>query len=146
VAQTVGKSGLELLIFVVPEASERGLSEFQRHFGAKSVDRRLAWRPNTSTPRTEGPGGLADREGSTMTKSKVMVWLLIALGVVSGVAGAIILAVAQRIWATPRKELLALDIDRGDYAAVMVYRGVPLLLLSVLILASTSIVVAAKKA
>jgi hypothetical protein len=60
-----------------------------------------------------------------MTKSKVMVWLLIALGVVSGVAGAIILAVAQRIWATPRKELLALDIDRGDYAAVMVYRGVP---------------------
>ena len=81
-----------------------------------------------------------------MTKSKVMVWLLIALGVVSGVAGAIILAVAQRIWATPRTELLALDIDRGDYAAVMVYRGVPLLLLSVLILASTSIVVAAKKA
>jgi hypothetical protein len=44
------------------------------------------------------------------------------------------------------KELLALDIDRDDAAGVMVLRGVPLLLLSVLILASTSIVVAAQKA
>ena len=59
-----------------------------------------------------------------MTKSKVMVWLLIALGVVSGVAGAIILAVAQRIWATPRKELLALDLD-PDAAGVMVFRVSP---------------------
>ena len=75
-----------------------------------------------------------------------MVWLLIALGVVSGVAGAIILAVAHRIWATPRKVLLARDIDREDHAAVLLFQGVPLLLLSVLILASTSIVVAAKKA
>jgi hypothetical protein len=83
---------------------------------------------------------------ATPAKSKsVMVWLLIALGVISGVAGAISLAVAYWIWATPRKELLALDLD-PDAAGVMVFRGVPLLLLSVLILASTSIVVAAKKA
>jgi hypothetical protein len=74
-----------------------------------------------------------------------MVWLLIALGVISGVAGAISLAVAYWIWATPRKELLALDLD-PDAAGVMVFRGVPLLLLSVLILALTSIVVAVKKA
>jgi hypothetical protein len=84
--------------------------------------------------------------GATPAKSKsVMVWLLIALGVISGVAGAISLAVAYWIWATPRKELLALDLD-PDAAGVMVFRGVPLLLLSVLILALTSIVVAAKKA
>jgi hypothetical protein len=83
---------------------------------------------------------------ATPAKSKsVMVWLLIALGVISGVAGAISLAVAYWIWATPRKELLALDLD-PDAAGVMVFRGVPLLLLSVLILALTSIVVAAKKA
>lgn len=85
--------------------------------------------------------------GATPAKSKaVLVWLLIVLGVISGVAGAISLAVAYWIWATPAKELLALDIDRDDAAGVMVYRGVSLLLLSVLILASTSIVVAAKKA
>jgi hypothetical protein len=85
--------------------------------------------------------------GATQARSKsVMVWLLIALGVISGVAGAISLAVAYWIWATPAKELLALDIDRDDAAGVMVFRGVPLLLVSVLILASTSIVVAAKKA
>jgi hypothetical protein len=84
--------------------------------------------------------------GATPAKSKsVMVWLLIALGVISGVAGAISLAVAYWIWATPRKELLALDLD-PDAAGVMVFRGVPLLLLSVLILALTSIVVAVKKA
>ena len=53
--------------------------------------------------------GLAGREGLTMTgtrpaKSKsVMVWLLIALGVISGVAGAISLAVAYWIWATQRR-------------------------------------------
>jgi hypothetical protein len=83
---------------------------------------------------------------ATPAKSKsVMVWLLIALGVISGVAGAISLAVAYWIWATPRKELLALDLD-PDAAGVMVFRGVPLLLLSVLILALTSIVVAVKKA
>jgi hypothetical protein len=40
-----------------------------------------------------------------------MVALVIALGVISGVAGAISLAVACWIWATPRKELLALDLD-----------------------------------
>jgi hypothetical protein len=72
-----------------------------------------------------------------------MVWLLIALGVISGVAGAISLAAAYWIWTTPRKELLALDIH-PDAAGVMVFRGVPLLLLSVLILASTSIGVAAR--
>jgi len=84
--------------------------------------------------------------GATPAKSKsVMVWLLIALGVISGVAGAISLAVAYWILATPRKELLALDLD-PDAAGVMVFRGVPLLLLSVLILALTSIVVAVKKA
>jgi len=84
--------------------------------------------------------------GATPAKSKsVMVWLLIALGVISGVAGAIRLAVAYWIWAPPRKELLALDLD-PDAAGVMVFRGVPLLLLSVLILALTSIVVAVKKA
>jgi hypothetical protein len=84
--------------------------------------------------------------GATPAKSKsVMVWLLIALGVISGVAGAISLAVAYWIWATPRKELLALDLD-PDAAGVMVFRGVPLLLLSVLILALTSIVVTVKKA
>jgi hypothetical protein len=84
--------------------------------------------------------------GATPAKSRsVMVWLLIALGVISGVAGAISLAVAYWIWATPRKKLLALDID-PDAAGVMVFRGVPWLLLSVLILALTSIVVAAKKA
>lgn len=79
-----------------------------------------------------------------MTK-KVMLWLLIALGVVSGLAGAISLGVAYWIWAAPAKELLARDIDRDGTAVVMVFRGVPLLLLSVLILASTSIVVAAKR-
>jgi hypothetical protein len=84
--------------------------------------------------------------GATPAKSKsVMVWLLIALGVISGVAGAISLAVAYWIRATPRKELSALDLD-PDAAGVMVFRGVPLLLLSVLILALTSIVVAVKKA
>ena len=57
---------------------------------------------------------------------------------------AISLAVAYWIWATPAKELMALDIDRDDAAAVIVFRGVPLLLLSVLILAITTIVVAAK--
>ena len=83
--------------------------------------------------------------GPLQAKSKsVMVWLLIALGVISGIAGAISLAVAYWIWATPAKELLALDLD-PDVAGVMVFRGVPLLLLSVLILASISIVVAAKK-
>jgi hypothetical protein len=40
-----------------------------------------------------------------------MVSLVIAMGVISGVAGAISLAVAYWIWATPRKELLALDLD-----------------------------------
>jgi hypothetical protein len=84
--------------------------------------------------------------GAAPAKSKsVMVWLLIALGVISGVAGGISLAVAYWIWATPRKELLALDLD-PDAAGVMVFPGVPLLLLCVLILALTSIVVAAKKA
>jgi hypothetical protein len=82
----------------------------------------------------------------TQAKSKsVMVWVLIAVGVISGVAGALSIAVAYWIWATPRKELLALDLDR-DMAGVMVFRGVPLLLLSVFILAATSIFVAAKKA
>ena len=56
--------------------------------------------------------------GPTPARSKsVMVWLLIALGVITGVAGAISLAVAYWIWATPAKELLALDIDRDDAAA-----------------------------
>jgi hypothetical protein len=65
---------------------------------------------------------------ATQARSKsVMVWLLIALGVISGVAGAISLAVAYWIWATPQKELLALDIH-PDTAGVMVFRGVPLLL------------------
>ena len=82
----------------------------------------------------------------TQAKSKsVMVWVLIAVGVISGVAGALSIAVAYWIWATPRKELLALDLDR-DMAGLMVFRGVPLLLLSVFILAATSIFVAAKKA
>jgi hypothetical protein len=80
-----------------------------------------------------------------MTKSTVMVWVLIALGVVCGVASAIMLVVAYLIWIAPRKKLLELDLER-DATGVLVYRSVPFLLLSWLILASTSIVVAAKKA
>ena len=80
-----------------------------------------------------------------MTKSKVIVWLLVALGVAGGVASAVMLVVAHLIWTAPRKKLMELDIAR-DAAGVFVYRSVPFLLLSVLILASTSIVVAAKKA
>ena len=72
-------------------------------------------------------------------------WLLVALGVVCGVASAFMLLVAHLIWTAPRKKLLELDLER-DAAGVLVYRSFPLLLLSVLILASTSIVVAAKKA
>jgi hypothetical protein len=105
--------------------------------------------PDHLRPAPEGPGtGLAERWGLTMTQAKsksVMVWVLIAVGVISGVAGALSIAVAYWIWATPRKELLALDLDR-DMAGLMVFRGVPLLLLSVFILAATSIFVAAKKA
>jgi hypothetical protein len=60
----------------------------------------------------------------TQAKSKsVMVWVLIAVGVISGVAGALSIAVAYWIWATPRKELPALDLDRD--AAGVVFRGVP---------------------
>jgi hypothetical protein len=63
--------------------------------------------------------------GATQAKSKsVMVSLLIAVGGISGVAGAISLAVAYWICATPRKELLALDID-PDAAGVMVFRVSP---------------------
>ena len=80
-----------------------------------------------------------------MTKSKVIVWLLVALGVACGVASAVMLVVAHLIWTAPRKKLVELDIAR-DAAGVFVYRSVPFLLLSVLILVSTSIVVAAKKA
>jgi hypothetical protein len=46
-----------------------------------------------------------------MTKSKVMMWSLIALGVVCGVASALQLVVAHLIWTAPRKKLLELDID-----------------------------------
>ena len=64
-------------------------------------------------PHPEGTGtGLADRKGSTMTKSKVMVWLLVALGVVCGVASAFMLLVAHLIWTAPRKKLLELDLER----------------------------------
>jgi ABC-type methionine transport system permease subunit len=80
-----------------------------------------------------------------MTKSTVMVWSLIALGVVSGVASAIMLVVAYLIWTAPRKKLLKLDLER-DAAGVLAYRSFPFLVLSVLIFASTSIVLAAKKA
>jgi ABC-type methionine transport system permease subunit len=76
----------------------------------------------------------------------VGVWSLVALGVTSGVASAVMLVVAHLIFMAPDKKLLELDIDRVDAAAVLVYRSIPFLLLSVLILASTSIVVAAKKA
>jgi ABC-type methionine transport system permease subunit len=81
-----------------------------------------------------------------MTKAKVMVWSLIALGVVCGVASALQLVVAHLIWTAPRKKLLELDIDRQDGAWVLVYRSFPFLVLSLLILAATSIVLAAKKA
>ncbi|HWJ53957.1 MAG TPA: hypothetical protein VNT24_11350 [Propionibacteriaceae bacterium] len=47
-----------------------------------------------------------------MTKSKVMVWSLIALGIVSGVASAIMLVVAYLIWTAPRKKLDELDVAR----------------------------------
>jgi hypothetical protein len=75
----------------------------------------------------------------------VVVWVLVALGVVCGVASAIMLTLAYLIWIAPRKKLLELDLER-DAAGVLMYRSVPFLLLSWLILASTSIVVAAKKA
>ena len=79
----------------------------------------------------EGTGtGLADREGSTMTRSNVTVWSLIALGVVCGVASAVMLAVAYLVWIAPRKKLLELDLER-DAAGVLVYRSFPLLVLSV---------------
>jgi heme O synthase-like polyprenyltransferase len=74
-----------------------------------------------------------------MKKSAVVVWLLIALGVVSGVASTAMLIGALFIWTAPRRKLLELDVER-DAAGVFVYRSIPLLLLSVLILASTSIV------
>jgi ABC-type methionine transport system permease subunit len=80
-----------------------------------------------------------------MTKSTVMVWVLVALGITFGVASAIMLVVADLIWTAPRKKLLEFDLER-DAVGVLVYRSVPFLLLSWLILASTSIVVAAKKA
>jgi hypothetical protein len=67
-----------------------------------------------------------------MTKSTVMVWSLIALGVVSGVASAIMLVVAYLIWTAPRKKLLKLDLER-DAAGVLAYRSFPFLVLSVLI-------------
>jgi hypothetical protein len=79
-----------------------------------------------------------------MTRSNVTVWSLIALGVVCGVASAVMLAVAYLVWIAPRKKLLELDLER-DAAGVLVYRSFPLLVLSVLIFASTSIVLAAKK-
>jgi hypothetical protein len=79
-----------------------------------------------------------------MTKSTVMVWVLVALDITFGVASAIMLVVADLIWTAPRKKLLELDLER-DAVGVLVYRSVPYLLLSWLILASTSIVVAAKK-
>jgi hypothetical protein len=41
-----------------------------------------------------------------------MVWSLIALGVVSGVASAIMLVVAYLIWTAPRKKLDELDVAR----------------------------------
>ena len=94
----------------------------------------------------EGTGtGLADREGSTLTRSKVTVWSLIALGVVCGVASAVMFAMAYLVWTAPRKKLLELDLER-DAAGVLVSRSFPLLVLSVLIFASTSIVPATRKA
>jgi ABC-type methionine transport system permease subunit len=81
-----------------------------------------------------------------MTKSTVMVWVLVALGVVCGVAGAIMLVLAHLIWTAPRQKFLELDIDRQDGAWVLVYRSFPFLVLSVSTLATTSIVLAAKKA
>jgi hypothetical protein len=80
-----------------------------------------------------------------MTKSKVLTWSVIALGVACGGASAIMLAVAYLIWIAPRKKLDELDIAR-DAAGVLAYRSFPLLVLSVLIFAATSIVLAAKKA
>jgi hypothetical protein len=59
-----------------------------------------------------------------MTKSKVIVWSLIALGVVCGAASAIMLGVAYFIWTAPRKRLLELDIER-DAAGVLAYRSFP---------------------
>jgi hypothetical protein len=55
------------------------------------------------------------------------VLLLVALGVVCGVACAFMLPVAHLIWTAPRKKLLELDVDR-DAAGVLVYRSFPLLL------------------
>jgi ABC-type methionine transport system permease subunit len=80
-----------------------------------------------------------------MTRSTVMVWLLVALGVACGLASAIQLVAAHLISVAPSTKLLQLDIDRDDSVAVLVYRSIPFLILSVLILATTSIVVAAKK-
>jgi hypothetical protein len=96
-------------------------------------------------PAREGTGtGVSRLGGSTIAKSTVVVWVLVALGVVCGVASAIMLTVTYLIWIAPRKKLLELDLER-DAVGVLVYRSVPYLLLSWLILASTSIVVAAKK-
>jgi hypothetical protein len=76
-------------------------------------------------PRTRGNRhGVADREGSTRTKSKVVVWSVIALGLACGAASAIMLAVAYLIWIAPRKKLDELDIAR-DAAGVLVYRSFP---------------------
>jgi ABC-type methionine transport system permease subunit len=80
-----------------------------------------------------------------MTRSRVMVWLLIALGIACGLASAIQLVVAHLISVAPSKKLLELDIDRDDSVAVLVYRSIPFVVLSLLILATTSIVVGAKK-
>jgi hypothetical protein len=103
--------------------------------------------PNTSTPRTRGNRhGASDRVGATMTKSKVAVWSVIALGLACSGASAIMLAVAYLIWIAPRKKLDELDIDRDDAAMVLIYRSFPFLVLSVLIFAATSIVLASKKA
>jgi ABC-type methionine transport system permease subunit len=81
-----------------------------------------------------------------MTKSKVVVWSVIALGLACSGASAIMLSVAYLIWIAPRKKLDELDIDRDDAAMVLIYRSFPFLVLSVLIFAATSIVLAAKKA
>jgi hypothetical protein len=53
-----------------------------------------------------------------VTKSAVVVWSLVALGVVCGVASAIMLVLAHLIWTAPRQKLLELDIDRQDGAWV----------------------------
>jgi Na+/glutamate symporter len=109
VVQTVVNGGSKLLIFVVRGASDRGLSGFQRDFGARSVDRPLAWRQTVNAPCPMELARVSRAGGSTMT-SKVVVWSLIALGVVCGAASAIMLGVAYFIWTAPRKRLLELRL------------------------------------